>query len=645
MNFMTMPHVSIYSETLFFNIQEKIGVRIMKLWIVKRERKLVSTKQLSIDEITPLQQLIERLKPLQVILSQNSYVKDTTRRLSRVIEDAESQPIILILGKERVGKTTLINSLIGRPLLEDSTKQPTTINTFIHYSEQECIKAIFLDGMIATFDLSKLHLLTVSDTYIAQIIREHLDYLEVYIKHDLLKKVTIVDSTALEVGPNNTAYFSHNLLQRVDEVFWVLRSGSAATEDEVNFLNKLESLNHKPHVIVNAIDETDVEVQQFIASEKKRYGDKVDQIVAVSARLAMEARKTNDTQLLIDSKITELSQLIQQLVMNQKKKTRHVTELFIHWLERFRKEIEFIPTREPYVSAYENVERYYADIDYEFTRQQRDVALIESYEEEYRNVSHVFKEVQTLYQLLQKLASDLYLRDPLVEKFEEIAVLYQKNVRDYRKLHVDYTMELSRFEKQYKKLTGNILTFPIDVSGMDQLTIDRIQSLNTLQQQCTSKVEQIKKYGKFVCENLYTVQNRLNELATKRLNMIINQVSDLNLQRKNERVYLKSYANKLAEFNCIVEAQVFLRDAILPKLMEGTLPLTEQEKIHVQNTIECICAVDLTHQSLNDRLNIKESDDIMAQSQFEKNYKLIGLSLTENDVLSDIPELPKYLQI
>lgn len=607
--------------------------------------KPTDAQQTSLNDITDLQQLIDRLKPLHIILSQNSYVKDTTRRLKRIIDDADSQPIFLFLGKERVGKTTLINSLLGRELLEDNKNQPTNINTFLRYGEEECIKAIFLDGMVATFDISKLHLLTVSDTYSAQIIREHLDFIEVYIKHDLLKAVTLIDSTALEVGNNNTAYFSHSLIQRVDEVFWVLRNGSPATVDEVNLLNKLETFNIQPHIILNGIDESTSDVEQSFASEKARYGNKAGEFLGVSALNALKARKTNDTQLLIDSNITHLSQLIYRLVEDKQKKTRHVTELFIHWLERLRKEIEVIPTREPYISALENVERYQSDSEYEFSRQQRDLALLTSYEEEYQNVSTVFKDVQTLYQLLQKLASDLYLRDSLVEKYEEMAVLYQKNVRDYRKLHVDYSMEYSRLEKQYKKLTGKPLTFPIANNEMESLIIERIHSLNKLQKQCEEKLEFIKKYEVFVSENLYTVQNRLNELAAQRLKTIITQVSDLNLQRKTERVHLRSYADKLAEFNCIVEAQGFLRDAIMPHLLNGAFPITEQEKYHVQNTIECICAVDLTHQALYNRLNIAEPDDLLVQLEFDSKYKLNGLSLTESDVKSDIPELPKYIEI
>lgn len=598
-----------------------------------------------LGEQTSLQQLIERLKPLHVILSQNSYVKDTTNRLKQIIDDAASQPIVLFVGKERVGKTTLINSLLGRNLLEDSTNEPTNVHTFIKYGEQECIKAVFLDGMIATFDISKLQLLTVSNSESAQIIREHIDYLEVHIQHDLLKEMTLIDSMALEIGANNTAYFSQSLLQRVDEVFWVLRAGSPATEDEVNFVKKLTTFGIHTNLVINRIDQFDGNVETFITNEKARYGEYIGEVVAVSALQALQARKTNNMQLLIDSRITQLTQTIHQLIDNKQKKTRHVVELFIHWLNRFRKEVESIPTREPYISAHLSVEQYQSDLELESTRKQRDLALITAYEEEYENVSKVFKQVQTLYQLLQKLASDLYLRDSVVEKYEEIAGLYQKNVRDYRKLHVDYTMEYGRLEKQYKKQMNKTLELPIPASEMEGMIGERVTQLNNIQTQLATKAEFIQKYGDFVRKNLFIVQNRLNELAAKRLLSIQNQLNELNLQRKRERNYIISYVNKLSEFNCIVEGQNFIKDAIQPLLLEQTFPISEQEKDNLMNTIECIHAVDLSHHSLYNQLTIEETDDLLTQMDFEAKYKLIGLSLTEADVISEIPELPKQIEM
>lgn len=605
----------------------------------------IPIEELKIENQTSLHQLIERLKPLHIILSQNSYVKDTTRRLKRIIDDAESQPMLLLLGKERVGKTTLINSLLGRALFSDSNSQPTSIHTFIRFGDQECIKAYFLDGVIATFDISKLHLITVSDTFSAQIIREHLDYIEVFIKHDLLKTVTLVDSVALEAGPNHTAYFPQTLLQRVDEVFWILRSDSPATQEEINLLMKMQTLAIVPHFIVNAIDEAKGGVTQFIASEKARYGHLIEEMIPVSAAQALVARKTHNVQQLIDSRITELTQFIHEIVGNKQKKTRQVSEQFIHWLERLRKEVEMIPTREPFISAFESVQRNISEEEFEYTRQQRDNALISSYEEEYENVSVLFHNVQTLYQLLQKLASEVYLRDEQVEKYEEKAALYQQLVRDYRKLHGEYSMEYARFEKQYKKLSGKSLAFPLNDSENEAFLEGFLTTLNTMQQQCAEKLEAIQKYEVYVCENLYTVQNRLNELAAKRLKSIISQLNDLTIQRKNERISLKSYVNKLAEFDCIIDAQSFLRDAIFPFVEAEQLPFSEDEKRHIRNTVDCICAVDLTHQALDNRLSTKEPEDILCQLELESKYKLIGLSLTEADIKSDLPEAPGKLNI
>lgn len=271
-------------------------------------------------ETNSLHQLIERMKPLHVMLEQNTYITDTTKRLKLIIEDAREKEALLFLGKERVGKTTLINALLGRELLSVSTKNPTSVNTLIKYGERECVKAYFYDGMIATFDIDKIQLLTTGDTFSAQIIREHLDYIEVYIQHELLQHATIVDTVALQVGADNTAYFSNVMLERVQEVFWVLRNGSAATLDEYNLLVKMNEQNIKPYFIVNAVDERAATTSDFMKEELARYGELCKEMLSVSALQAIEAKKTNNTQLLIDSNITQLAQLVKEVAHNPAKK-------------------------------------------------------------------------------------------------------------------------------------------------------------------------------------------------------------------------------------------------------------------------------------------------------------------------------------
>ena len=90
-----------------------------------------------------LPQFVDQLRHLYGIIVQNTYVKDTAKHLNRIIQDANNQTMILIVGKERVGKTTLVNGLLGREILSVDDQHPTSVNTFIRYGEQEEIKAYF----------------------------------------------------------------------------------------------------------------------------------------------------------------------------------------------------------------------------------------------------------------------------------------------------------------------------------------------------------------------------------------------------------------------------------------------------------------------------------------------------------------------
>lgn len=111
----------------------------------------------------------------------------------------------------------------------------------------------------------------------------------------------------------------------------MLQAGSPATEAEVNFIEQLNKTGITAHLVVNGIDRVDGEVEAFLEVEKERYGYYIGEDVPVSALQAQEARKTNSTQLLIDSRITQLSQLMFQLIDNKQKKTRHTTERFLQW--------------------------------------------------------------------------------------------------------------------------------------------------------------------------------------------------------------------------------------------------------------------------------------------------------------------------
>lgn len=77
----------------------------------------------------------EKLKTLSSKVEKNAYIKYTSNKLKQLIEDAESPYIVLFIGKEKAGKTSLINALIGRNILPEGNR--THVNTLIRYGKKK----------------------------------------------------------------------------------------------------------------------------------------------------------------------------------------------------------------------------------------------------------------------------------------------------------------------------------------------------------------------------------------------------------------------------------------------------------------------------------------------------------------------------
>ena len=586
-----------------------------------------------------LLQLIERLIPVKNFLMQNTYVKDTTKKLSRIMDDAQENPMVMLIGKERVGKTTTINSFLGFDILSSSTKNPTKINAFLKFGDSEHIKAVFLDGMEVIFDLNKLSILSTADTNSAQIIREHMDYIEIYLQHDALKELTLVDTVALESDHKGGAYFSLATQERVDELLWLLRAGSPLTDAELQLLKKYAAQNIQPHIIVNATDDYKGNIQTFIEAEKERYGQFVTSFTTISSRLAIEAAKSNDSQLLNDSNFMQFSQLLESFKKQPDKKIENTMQRLFAWLQLFLKELQHIPNKEPYISAIQTVEQFNEEHFVGSTKEQRDYAIINAYREEYEEVSSVFKNVETLYQLLQKLAATFYLRDTEVELFEELAFSYQQNVRDYRKKHTEYSQMYNRAEATYRKGFGKYLQQWTASQTNEQMTW-QVDTLKRLYRELKDLFNIIKHQQKQLLQHFYKTQNHLTDLARKRLNLILKQVAELNHQRKVEMVNLKSYNDKIQEFKCIDLAQRFLIDAVKPFVLTEMTGLSSELRAQFASLFAQIEAENLVITKVENEHVFEMQPKQKIEVDFETEYQFTPLSLTEADIVSDIPELP-----
>ncbi|WP_421927250.1 dynamin family protein [Lysinibacillus capsici] len=594
-----------------------------------------------------LPQFVDQLRHLYGIIVQNTYVKDTAKHLNRIIQDANNQTMILIVGKERVGKTTLVNGLLGREILSVDDQHPTSVNTFIRYGEQEEIKAYFLDGVVAVFDLSKLELLTTGDTFASQILREHLDYLEVYLKNDLLKSVTIIDSVSLEAGGGEMAYFSEALMNRVDEIFWVLRAGSMAMDAELLLIETLKNKGVEPLCVINGIDDEE-HATAFMDSEQQRIGHLMSDFIGISAINALVAKQTDSHELWQKSQYDQLIAHIHRVAENSDKKTYAILIRFLQWLERFRFELTVIPQRDPFQSAVENIEKYAGDTQYEYSRYQRDLAIVKEYEQEYEQVANTFKQVQTLYQLLQTIAQHDYLHDSKVEEFTEIAVHYQQMLREYRNMHSEYLREYERLDAQHKKIHGKgLMKAFFGQHTQNEFFKERVQKLNEQQEVCVAQYAKVQQAEVSMLQAIRDTQPFLIDLVKVRMSRIEQKVQKLNQQRAKDKRQLKRYAEKLNEFSCLIEAQGYIKEHLQPFLMNEQMPLKSKDIAMLEETVQAILAIDLSNNGLLARSQMNNKmESIAIPFEVREKYPLQMLDLREEDVKSnDIPEIPKKLVV
>ena len=596
---------------------------------------------LSLTKIEHDDELINEFKKLHTILSRNPYIRDTTNKLHRILDDSTSHVQILLMGKERVGKSSLLNAILGRDLIPIEENCPTEVNMFIKYSEQEHIEVTFYDGYVATFDMNKLPFFINGNFEIVESIIEHINYITVYINHDLLKRITLIDTRAIEIVNNQTAYFSEMILNRVDEIFWVIRGGSSLTDDELKLLRRISARHMKPYVVVNAIDEF-VYSAAFIASENLRYSQYIENIIGVSALLANEARKTNNTQSLIDSNFTSFTQLIKNIAGHIDKKNEHTAQQLNDWLLRLRKEIELISAREPYLSAIRHVKLHQLEQEMEHSKEQRDLAIVKTFEEEYKQCSTVFKSVQTLYQLLKVLSENLFLRDEYTEYFEEKATDYLQIIRTYRTLYSEYLAQKNIVLKNIKSSEekNGKLHLKISPRSNKMQLQDLIILLNDKQAILSSVYSSIKSIEKDLVTQLNLVQQRLNDLANAKLQSILKQVEQLNKKRRLEYKTLISSKIKLDEFDCLTEAQKNIASIIKEKIEKNEFIENQELKQQMLHTIQFISAIELEHRLINTNLQIDDQLTVPIVVQFEQQNPFISLKLEVSDIVSQISSLP-----
>lgn len=146
---------------------------------------------------------------------------------------------VAFIGQYSSGKSSLLNSLLGRTLLPQGTTETTPLLTFVRYGEQECAKLYCLDGTVKELSLDDVaHIAQQNEG--ADLELDNLDHLEVFLHEDYLSSgMVLLDTPGINTLISRHEALLADSLSRASSIIYV--AGGAPSQVDKDKLAMLTS--------------------------------------------------------------------------------------------------------------------------------------------------------------------------------------------------------------------------------------------------------------------------------------------------------------------------------------------------------------------------------------------------------------------
>lgn len=226
---------------------------------------------------------------------------------------------LAVLGQFKRGKSTLLNALVGEPVLPVSVVPLTTVPTFIRFGASPIIRIYY-----ANQQESEEYAGNSTDERTALLVRYVTEEgnpenalgvkdADVLLPSPLLSKgVVLIDTPGIGSTYRHNTEATLNFLQQCDAALFLISADPPITEVELEFLKKVRQKVPRLFFILNKIDYLDEkERDQAISFYRRILAEHLDAeettpIFCISARQGLEARLKDSRQLWVDSGVAGL---------------------------------------------------------------------------------------------------------------------------------------------------------------------------------------------------------------------------------------------------------------------------------------------------------------------------------------------------
>lgn len=250
-------------------------------------------------------------------------LKDLSGRLS------EERFQLAVLGQFKRGKSTLINALLGAPIMPMAVTPLTAIPTFIESGNSFHLRSVLLSG--STQDIPAINLQSLNALLAARVTEESnpdnrlgLASVHITLPASLIRPGTIlIDTPGVGSTYKHNTETAHAILQECDAALFVVSPDPPITETELDYLALINKF--VPHLILvlNKIDlvagaDRDAAVNFLRKVAANVPGLSHAPMFCISARQALKAKADRETVALKESGLDDLEAHLGGFITNDK---------------------------------------------------------------------------------------------------------------------------------------------------------------------------------------------------------------------------------------------------------------------------------------------------------------------------------------
>ena len=229
---------------------------------------------------------------------------------------------LVILGAFKRGKSTLINALLGEPILPTAIVPLTSVVTVLGYGEQLNIEVIFQNGEQRKISQRELvdYITEKGNPRNRKGVRE----VDIAYPSDYLKDgVRVIDTPGVGSVYSHNTEVAYNYLPQVDAAIFVVTVDPPLSAAEQEFLKDIREYVHKLFVVLNKIDYVEAaDRQEVLEFTTQVLQDNLEtqqvKIFPISAKLALDAKSNGHPENLAASQLPEFENHLRQFLYKEK---------------------------------------------------------------------------------------------------------------------------------------------------------------------------------------------------------------------------------------------------------------------------------------------------------------------------------------